>query len=742
MKRIICLILSAAMLLALIPQLSPSASAEKVTADALNIRAEPNTNCDIKGQLSKGDQVTILETKDVDGYTWGRIEKGWIRLDYTDYVSASVGWVSSGGKWYYYGSDGKAKTGWLLSYGNWYYLNSNGVMQTGWLKDGLNWYYLDANGVMQTGWQQLDGTWYYFATGGAMRTGWMKMYNNWYYFKSDGAMVTGTVTIDGKANAFTDSGIWIGETEQHGWVQEGSKRYYFQNGIQTTGWLKLENKWYYFGTDGSMSVGKVKIGDEVHKFDKDGVWLGESDYYVSDDCMRILKAEEGFSPYPYWDYSQWTVGYGTRCPDELLDQYKENGIKEEEAELLLRLHMMETETSIESSYINKYGLTLNQGQYDALVLFSYNCGTGWVYDTTDTLHNAVKNNATGNDIIRAFGLWCNAGGSFLDVLMRRRLCESNMYLNGLYSTKAPENYCYVRFDANGGSTYPRVQAYDSKLTAKIFTKPQLEGSTFSGWFTEKTGGTKVTVLDASVNTKTLYAHWNEGSDEQDEPVAPQQTAVTTGVQVMATDSVNLRKGPGTNYEKLSSPSVANTGDRFTIVETASGSGLEWGRFTEHGSGWICLNYTNFNSVKQQQNRGVWRQESGKWYYYIGSAKVTGWKMIDNKWYYMNNDGIMQTGWVKHANNWYYLNSDGAMQTGWVLLGKTWYYMNRDGIMQTGWVKYANNWYYLNSDGAMQTGWVLLGKTWYYMNNDGIMVTGKQIIDGKEYHFNNDGVWIQ
>ena len=737
MKRIICLIMSVAMLLALIPQLSVTASAEKVTANVLNIRAEPNTSCGIVGELSKGDQVTILETKVVDGYTWGRIDKGWIRLDYTDYVSGSTGWVSSGGKWYYYGSDGKAKTGWLLSYGNWYYMDANGVMQTGWLQDGLNRYYLDANGVMQTGWQQINGTWYYFATGGSMRTGWMKMYNNWYYFKSDGAMVTGIVTIDGKANAFTDSGIWIGETEQHGWVQEGSKWYYFQNGVRTTGWLKLEDKWYYFGTDGSMSVGKVKIGDQVHKFNKNGVWLGESNYYVSDDCMRILKAEEGFSLYPYWDYSQWTVGYGTRCPDELLEQYQKDGIKEEEAELLLRLHMMETETSIES-YISKYGLSLKQGQYDALVLFSYNCGTGWLYDTTDTLHNAVKNNATGNDIIRAFGLWCNAGGNFLDVLMRRRLCESNMFLNGLYSTKAPENYCYVRFDANGGSTYPRVQAYDSKLTAKIITKPQLEGSTFSGWFTEKTGGTKVTVLDASVNTKTLYAHWNEGSAEQDEPVTPQQSAVTTGVQVEATDSVNLREGPGLNYNRRS---TANTGDRFTIVETASGSDLEWGRFTEQGGGWICLKYTNYDSVKQQ-NRGVWRKESGKWYYCIGSAKVVGWKLIDNKWYYMNNDGIMQTGWLKYANNWYYLNSDGIMRTGWVLLGKTWYYMNNDGIMQTGWVKYLNEWYYLNHDGAMQTGWLQQGNVWYYLRSSGIMATGKQTIDGKDYYFNDSGVWIQ
>ena len=40
---------------------------------------------------------------------------------------------------------------------------------------------------------------------------------------------------------------------------------------------------------------------------------------ASDDAIAILKLEEGFSTYPYWDYSQWTVGYGTECPADKLD---------------------------------------------------------------------------------------------------------------------------------------------------------------------------------------------------------------------------------------------------------------------------------------------------------------------------------------------------------------------------------------------------------------------------------------
>ena len=47
---------------------------------------------------------------------------------------------------------------------------------------------------------------------------------------------------------------------------------------------------------------------------------------TSDDAIEILKLEEGFSTYPYWDYAQWTVGYGTRCPDDKLEEYRKNGL--------------------------------------------------------------------------------------------------------------------------------------------------------------------------------------------------------------------------------------------------------------------------------------------------------------------------------------------------------------------------------------------------------------------------------
>ena len=313
---------------------------------------------------------------------------------------------------------------------------------------------------------------------------------------------------------------------------------------------------------------------------------------ASADCLSVLKAEEGFSRTPYWDFTQYTVGYGTRCPDDMVEYYTQNGITEAEAETLLRNHLAGMERDIHVKIIDKYGLTLTQNQFDALVLFSYNCGTAWAYETNGTFHQAIVTGATGNDLIRAFALWCSAGGQIRTFLLRRRLSEANMYLNAQYSKTPPENYCYVLYDANGGTSSPRSQGYDSNLTATPFPVATMEGYTFQGWFTAKSGGTKVTVLNASTKSATLYAQWADASGNK-----PPETGATTQnpvtITVTGTD-VNLRQGPGTNYTRVG---VANKGQQFVITETASGSGYTWGKFD---GGWIALQYTNYDSVVNQK----------------------------------------------------------------------------------------------------------------------------------------------
>lgn len=309
-----------------------------------------------------------------------------------------------------------------------------------------------------------------------------------------------------------------------------------------------------------------------------------SDMKVSDELVKILKMEEGFSRYPIYDYGQYSVGYGTRCPDDMLAYYREHGITESEAELLLRNYLKNAEKQVNSKLIDAYNLTLTQGQFDAIVSFSYNMGTAWLSRPDQNIHYQIVSGGTGNELIDAFSRWCNAGGQVLHYLVRRRLSEANMYLNGVYSRTAPGNYCYVVYNGNGGTPSQSVQGYDSDLTAAPVATATYNNYTFLGWYTAQVGGTKVESLTADLNCDTLYAHWQEL-----ESVTPDENPNPITVKVTV-DSVNLRKGPGTNYAIIG---IADRGQTFDILQVRQSGGYTWGQY--HG-GWVCLQYTNYDQV--------------------------------------------------------------------------------------------------------------------------------------------------
>ena len=316
----------------------------------------------------------------------------------------------------------------------------------------------------------------------------------------------------------------------------------------------------------------------------------ESNLVASDECVNILKKYEGFSKYPYWDYGQWTVGYGTRCPADMVDYYKANGISEADAENLLK-EFLENYNDDVNEFADKYNLTMTQNQFDALVLFSFNCGSGWVYSPGQNFHKTMALGSAANptDVIYWFATWSNAGGSPNRALIRRRICEADMYLNGRYSVSTPEQYGYVIYDAAGGSVTSRIHAYD---TSAVPITPTYDGHTFMGWFTATTGGYQVAALNESTDGMTLYARWDDaGSSEGMHGDNIQQIDPLT---IKATSNgVNLRKGPGTNYATVGQ---ANKGDVFNITMIAENGGLLWGGFD---GGWIALKYTNYEEARNE-----------------------------------------------------------------------------------------------------------------------------------------------
>ena len=171
-----------------------------------------------------------------------------------------------------------------------------------------------------------------------------------------------------------------------------------------------------------------------------------------------------------------------------------------------------------------------------------------------------------------------------------------------------------------------------------------------------------------------------------------------------------------------------------------------------------------DKVTITEAHAAWQQnKDNQWSWSENEKKAVGWKLIDNKWYSFDDNGIMRTGWFKdNDNKWYYLMPSGEMKTGWLLDGKwyyfsssgamvtgwfkdsneKWYYLSSNGAMVTGWFKDSNGrWYYLSSNGAMVTGWLTLNDKKYYMDSDGAMVTGKVTIEGEEFNFASSGELI-
>ena len=113
----------------------------------------------------------------------------------------------------------------------------------------------------------------------------------------------------------------------------------------------------------------------------------------------------------------WTIGYGhtTGVKPGMV-------ISEAQAEEDLKADLIAFER-----YLNGLGLALNQNQFDALVSFIYNVGTGNF--SNSTLLRKVRANPRDNSIMDEFLRWVYSKGRVLPGLQRRRLAEMKLYFS-------------------------------------------------------------------------------------------------------------------------------------------------------------------------------------------------------------------------------------------------------------------------------------------------------------------------
>ena len=113
-----------------------------------------------------------------------------------------------------------------------------------------------------------------------------------------------------------------------------------------------------------------------------------------------------------------TVGYGHTG-----DVQPGECVTEPEAEMLLIGDLEDAEEAVER-YVN---IDLEQHEFDALVSFTFNCGSGALKSSTLLkLLNAGNRTAAAAQFLR----WDKAGGKPLKGLTRRRQAEKEMFLGG------------------------------------------------------------------------------------------------------------------------------------------------------------------------------------------------------------------------------------------------------------------------------------------------------------------------
>ena len=144
---------------------------------------------------------------------------------------------------------------------------------------------------------------------------------------------------------------------------------------------------------------------------------------TSDKGIAMIKQFEGCKLTAYQDsVGVWTIGYGWTKPVDGKPIRAGMTINQETAERLLKTGLVSYESDV--SRLVKVGLT--QGQFDALVSFTYNLGARSL--STSTLLrklNAGDYAGAADEFLR----WNKAGGKVLNGLTRRREAERALFLS-------------------------------------------------------------------------------------------------------------------------------------------------------------------------------------------------------------------------------------------------------------------------------------------------------------------------
>ena len=145
--------------------------------------------------------------------------------------------------------------------------------------------------------------------------------------------------------------------------------------------------------------------------------------HISETGIALIKSFEGYNRKArQCKAGVWTIGYGHTGADVT----EKSTTTKADAEVLLQADLKNAER-----YVNKLPYTFNQSEYDALVSFTFNCGSGNLSKLCKYGKRTKKEIAVHMLAYNKVKGVVNAG------LVRRRQAEQRLFLSGSYA-KIPE----------------------------------------------------------------------------------------------------------------------------------------------------------------------------------------------------------------------------------------------------------------------------------------------------------------
>ena len=335
--------------------LSAHAVAAETTQTETTVQPTTETTTTAEGTLPKDSKNDV----DIRVYKPGEEPKytGLYKADGETYYQVDSKpitntWKWHGGRWYYFGVDGKMLKSTITPDG--YLVDIEGMLVSpGWSYQGGKWYYAESGGkVFRGDWKKIGGTWYAFHADGRMYAG---EWSGNYFLKADGAMADNEWVFDKNYNSWfyiKPGGIyarneWKGDYYLKGGGYMAKSEFIYDSKYQATyyldvsgkyvrdQWKEINGKWYHFRKYGEMDTSKwigsyyVKsdgamaaselVYDPTYNssfyFDKDGNYLSKQ--WKEIDGERYYFKDGGYIAKNEWVGSYFIKGNGRMAKNEM-----------------------------------------------------------------------------------------------------------------------------------------------------------------------------------------------------------------------------------------------------------------------------------------------------------------------------------------------------------------------------------------------------------------------------------------